>query len=108
VEASKEFLRMLVAVAVAALGYLGAKRNDRNALTGPLPRLRDRQGSAASGGAGAATGVAIGPSVGAAATRLSDKNKAALGEGPRSMACGTATLARRVREGGRKGIPRRP
>ena len=31
-EASKEFLRMLVAIAVAALGYLGAKGNYKNAL----------------------------------------------------------------------------
>src|SRR3954451_19353735 len=31
-EASKEFLRMLVAVAVAALSYLGAKGNYKNAL----------------------------------------------------------------------------
>lgn len=33
---------MLAAVAAAALGYPGAKRNYRNALTGPA-RLRDRQ-----------------------------------------------------------------
>jgi hypothetical protein len=94
-EASKEFLRMLVAVAVAALGYLGAKGNYKNALkiannmpTGPLPAFAAARSSAASGHAGSAAGVAIGPSVGgpaivgAAATRLSDKDKAALGEGP--------------------------
>src|SRR5436190_19935461 len=93
-EASKEFLRMLVAIAVAALAYLGAKGNYRNALkianhmpTGGLPAFATT-GSAPSGGAGAGTGVSIGPSVGgpaivgATAARLSDKEKAALGEGP--------------------------
>lgn len=94
-EASKEFVRMLVAVAVAALGYLGAKGNYKNALkiannipTGPLPAFASARNSAASGGTVAETGAAIGPSVGgpavvgAAATRLSDKDKAALGKGP--------------------------
>jgi hypothetical protein len=94
VEASKEFLRMLVAVAVAALNYAGAKANYGNALkiannmpTGGLPAFATA-GAHANGGAGAGAGVAIGPSVGgpaavgAAATRLSDKEKAALGEGP--------------------------
>jgi len=93
-EASKEFLRMLVAVAVAALGYLGAKGNYKNALkiannmpTGSLPAFATA-GHAPSGEAGAGAGVAIGPSVGgpavigAAAVGLSDKEKAALGEGP--------------------------
>src|SRR3954470_20072381 len=93
VEASKEFLRMLVAVAVAALSYAGAKANYRNALkiannmpTGGLPAFATA-GARANGGA-AGAGVAIGPSVGgpavagAAATRLSDKEKAALGDGP--------------------------
>src|SRR5262249_51640302 len=94
-EASKEFLRMLVAIAVAALGYLGAKGNDKNALkiannmpTGSLPAFATA-GHAPSGGSGggAGAGVAIGPStggpavVGAAAVGLSDKEKAALGEG---------------------------
>jgi hypothetical protein len=93
-EASKEFLRMLVAIAVAALAYVGAKGNYKNALkiadkmpTGGLPAFATA-GHAPSGGAGAGTGVAIGPSVGgpavvgAAAVGLSDKDKAALGEGP--------------------------
>jgi hypothetical protein len=92
-EASKEFLRMLVAIAVAALGYLGAKGNYKNALkiannmpTGSLPAFATA-GHAPSGGAGAAAGVAIGPSaggpavVGAAAVGLSDKEKAAHGKG---------------------------
>jgi hypothetical protein len=69
------------------------KANYRNALkiannmpTGGLPALATA--GAAPGGTGAEAGVAIGPSVGgpalvgAAATHLSDKNKAALGEGP--------------------------
>jgi hypothetical protein len=94
VEASKEFLRMLVAVAVAALSYAGAKANYGNALkiannmpTGGLPAFATA-GAPANGGATAGAGVAIGPSVGgpaavgAAATRLSDKEKAALGDGP--------------------------
>jgi hypothetical protein len=94
VEASKEFLRMLVAVAVAALSYAGAKANYGNALkiannmpTGGLPAFATA-GAHPNGGAGAGAGVAIGPSVGgpavvgAAATRLSDKKKAALGDGP--------------------------
>jgi hypothetical protein len=93
-EASKEFLRMLVAVAVAALAYVGAKGNYKNALkiankmpTGGLPAFATA-GGAPGGGAQAGAGVAIGPSVGgpavvgAAAVGLSDKEKAALGEGP--------------------------
>jgi hypothetical protein len=93
-EASKAFLRMLVAVAAAATSYLGAKGNYRNALTianemptGGLP-MPATASSAANGGAHAGTGVSISPSTGAlgaagaAATRLSDKEKAALGEGP--------------------------
>jgi hypothetical protein len=94
VEASKEFLRMLVAVAVAALSYAGAEANYGKALkiannmpTGGLPAFATA-GARANGGARAGAGVAIGPSVGgpaavgAAATRLSDKEKAALGDGP--------------------------
>jgi hypothetical protein len=93
-EASKEFIRMLIAIAVAALAYVGAKGNYRNALkiankmpTGGLPAFATA-GSAPSGGAGAGAGEAIGPSLGGpavagtAAARLSDKEKAALGEGP--------------------------
>jgi hypothetical protein len=93
-EASKEFLRMLVAIVVAALSYLGAKGNYGNALqiadkmpTGGLPAFA-AAGHAPSGGTQAGAGVAIGPSiggpsvVGAAAVGLGDKEKAALGEGP--------------------------
>lgn len=92
--ASKEFLRMLVAVAVAALSYAGAKTNYRNALkianympTGSLPALAT-VGGPTIGGAEPVTGVSIGPGiggigvVGSAADRLTDKEKAALGEGP--------------------------
>jgi hypothetical protein len=102
VEASKEFLRMLVAVAVAALAYVGAKGNYRNALkiannmpTGGLPAFATAGAPAGAGGGPAAgTGAAIGPSaggpafVGAAAVGLSDKEKAALGEGPEVAAMG--------------------
>jgi hypothetical protein len=93
-EASKEFLRMLVAIAVAALSYTGAKANYRNALkiannipTGGLPAVAT-VGNAPTSSAQAGTGVAIGPSTGSfgaagnAALRLTDREKAALGEGP--------------------------
>ena len=93
-EASKEFLRMLVAIAIAALSYVGARSNYSNALkiankmpTGGLPELATVGGSAR-GGAHAVTGVSIGPSTGAFGTagsatlRLTDDEKAALGEGP--------------------------
>jgi hypothetical protein len=93
-EASKEFLRMLVAVAMAALSYLGARGNYGNALqiarsmpTGGLPALAT-SGAGTTSGAGVGTGGAIGPSTGAigpagnAALRLSESEKAALGEGP--------------------------
>jgi hypothetical protein len=93
-EASKEFLRMLVAVAVAALSHAGAKANYGNALkiannmpTGSLPALATASNSARSA-ARPATSVSVGPSTGAAgaagnaAARLTDKEKDALGEGP--------------------------
>jgi hypothetical protein len=92
-EASREFIRMLVAIAIAALSYVGAKANYGNALkianrmpTGGLPALATAGAPAGSAQAGA--GVAIGPSVGGpvaaagTAARLTDKEKAALGEGP--------------------------
>ena|SRR5215510_745454 len=85
---------MLVAVAVAALSYAGAKTNYRNALkiannmpTGSLPALATIGGPTI-GRAEPVTGVSIGPGiggigvVGSAAKRLTDKEKAALGEGP--------------------------
>lgn len=93
-EASKEFLQMLMAIAMAALSYLGAKGNYRNAIkiastmpTGGLPAFA-AAGSSASGGAQAGADVSVGPSTGAlgaagnATLRLDDKEKAALGEGP--------------------------
>ena len=93
-EASREFLRMLVAVAIAALNRAGAKANYRSALkiannmpTGGLPAFATIGGVPAPSGA-AGTAAAIGPGLGgpgiagAAALRLSDKEKAALGEGP--------------------------
>jgi hypothetical protein len=86
-EASKEFLRMLVAVAIAALSYTGAKANYRNALkignnvpTGSLPALAPA-GGRTSAGVEAVTGVSIGPGVGAggvvgnAAARVADKEE---------------------------------
>jgi hypothetical protein len=93
-EASKEFLRMLVAIAIAALSYTGAKGNYRNAIkiankfpTGGLPAFATAT-NAPRGGAQAGAGVSIGPGTGAlgatgnASLRLSDDEKAALGEGP--------------------------
>jgi hypothetical protein len=93
-EASKEFLRMLVAVAVAALSYAGAKANYRNALkiannmpTGGLAAVA-AAGGHGQAGAPAVAGVAIGAGPGGlrvagnAALRLTDAEKAALGEGP--------------------------
>ena len=67
-EASKEFLRMLVAIAMAALSYLGAKGNYGNALkiarsmpTGGLPALAIAGSATRSGTrAGAGTWVALG------------------------------------------------
>jgi len=114
-EASKEFLRMLVAVAVAALSYTGAKANYGNALkiannmpTGGLPVFATA-GARANGGAGAGTGAAIGPSaggpaiVGAAATRLSDKDTAVLGEGPEVDGMGEREVGEaRARERGER------
>jgi hypothetical protein len=85
-EASREFLRMLVAIAVAALSYTGAKANYGNALavankvpTGALPALATAS-SPMKGGAQATTGVSIGPSTvgpaaaGNVALRLRDKD----------------------------------
>jgi len=72
--ASKEFLKMLVSLAMAALSYAGAKSNFRNALkiansmpTGGLPALATAGGNA-SGGAGAGAGVEIGPGIGGIGT----------------------------------------
>jgi hypothetical protein len=68
--ASKAFLHMLVSIAVAALSYAGAKGNYGNALkiarsmpTGGLPALAVA-GSGRMAGAGAGTGVLLGPSTG--------------------------------------------
>lgn len=68
--ASKEFLKMLVSVAIAALSYVGVKGNYGNALkiassmpTSGLPALAVA-GGGQMGGAGTATGVLIGPSTG--------------------------------------------
>ena len=114
-EASKEFLRMLVAIAIAALSYLGAKGNYKNALkiadnmpTGALPAFAPA-GHAASGSARSEASVAIGPSaggpavVGAAAVGLSDKEKAALGEGPEVDGMGERDVGEaRARERGER------
>jgi len=69
--ASKEFLKMLVSIAIAALSALGAKSNYGNALkiassmsTGGLPALAVVGGGQLGGGAGTATGVLIGPGTG--------------------------------------------
>jgi len=86
-EASKEFLRMLVAVAIAAMSYLGAKGNYGNALkiannvpTGGLPALAT-VGGRATAGAEPLTGVSLGPgiggigAVGSSAARLADEEE---------------------------------
>ena len=73
--ASKEFLKMLVSIAIAALAYVGVKGNYGNALkiassmpTGGLPALAVIGGGPMGGGAGAGTGVLLGPSTGSVAT----------------------------------------
>jgi hypothetical protein len=91
-EASREFVRMLVAIAIAALNRAGAKANYRNALrianqmpTGGLPAVAAVAGHGGLG-AQAGTAIAVGPggfgAAGTAALRLTDGEKAALGEGP--------------------------
>lgn len=69
--ASIEFLKMLVSVAIAALSYVGVKGNFGNAVkiassmpTGAVPAFAIARGGQMSGGAGAGTGVLIGPSTG--------------------------------------------
>ncbi len=89
--ASREFVRMLVAIAAAALSYVGAKGNYASALkiannmpTGGLPALALASGGTATTAQSVEIGLGLGgPAVtGAAAVRLNDKDKAALGEGP--------------------------
>ncbi len=74
-EASKEFLKMLVSIAIAALSALGAKSNYGNALkiassmpTGGLPALAVAGGGQLGGGGGTAIGVLIGPGTGSIGT----------------------------------------
>ena len=92
-EASREFVRMLVAIAIAALNRAGAKANYRNALrianqmpTGGLPAVAAAMGHGGSGASAGAGAVAAGPgafgAAGSAALRLTDGEKEALGEGP--------------------------
>jgi len=94
-EASKEFLRMLVAIAMAALGYLGAKGNYGNAVqiasrtpSAGLPALVSAAIPRANVEAVAGAGASLGPRVGAfgaagnVTLHISDREKAALGEGP--------------------------
>jgi hypothetical protein len=69
-EASKEFIRMLVAIAMAALAYVGAKGNYGNALkiASKMPRSAAPAlatvGGNVGGGGQAATATAIGPGAG--------------------------------------------
>lgn len=96
-EASRSFVRMLVAIAAAALSYVGAKTNYRHGMklannmpTGGMPAFAVAGGGPSFGPnfETAGTAVAIGPGMGApavtgvAATRLSEKDRKALGEGP--------------------------
>jgi hypothetical protein len=71
-DASVEFLKMLVAIAMATLSYLGVKGNYGNAVkiassmpTGAVPALAVAGGGQISG-AGAGTGVLVGPSTASA------------------------------------------
>ncbi|HEX8114313.1 MAG TPA: DUF4157 domain-containing protein [Kofleriaceae bacterium] len=73
--ASIEFLRMLVSVAIAALSYVGVKGNFGNAVkiassmpAGALPAFAVAGGGQMTSGAGAGTGVLIGPSTGSLGT----------------------------------------
>jgi len=73
IAASKEFLKMLVAIAVAVLSFLGARGNFRNLVkingsmpTGGLPALATVGGAVPSGAkAGAGVAIAAGPGPGA-------------------------------------------
>lgn len=100
--ASREFVRMLVAIAAAALSYVGAKGNYTNALkiantmpTGGLPALAVVGGGQRT--AATAEGVATGPgldfgSVAATALRpraLATKTRLPSAKGRRSRACAT-------------------
>jgi len=94
--ASKEFLKMLVSVAMAALSALGAKANYGNALkiassmpTDGLPAMAFAGGGQVGGaGAGAGTGVLVGPgpgSLGIAGNAMIQADKdGGGGDGPRS------------------------
>jgi len=73
--ASKEFLQMLVGIAMAALSALGARANYGNALkiassmpTGGVPAMAMAGGGQISGGARAGTGVLINPGPGSLGT----------------------------------------
>jgi hypothetical protein len=97
--ASVEFLQMLVSVAIAALAYVGVKGNLGNAVkiassmpTGGLPAFAIAGGGQMGSGAGAGTGVLIGPSTGSlgiagnAMMQADDKNGAGTNhEGSRSQ-----------------------
>jgi hypothetical protein len=97
--ASIEVLKMLVAVAIAALSYVGVKGNFSNAVkiassmpTGGLPAFAMAGGGPMTSGAGAGTGVLIGPSTGSLGTagnammQADDKNGGGTGdEGTRSQ-----------------------
>ncbi|MEO7731335.1 MAG: DUF4157 domain-containing protein [Kofleriaceae bacterium] len=88
--ASIEFIKMLVAIAMAAISALGAKANYRNALkiankipTGGLPAFAV-EGGGEVGGAGARAGVLIGPgtgSIGAAGNAMMQADKDGSGGG---------------------------
>jgi hypothetical protein len=69
--ASKEFVKMLVSIAIATLSYVGVRGNYGNALkiassmpTSELPALAVARGGQLGGGAGVGTGVLIGPGTG--------------------------------------------
>ena len=102
-DASREFIKMLVSLAMAALSYLGAKGNYGNALkiansipTGGLPALAV-VGGGQMGGAGAGTGVLVGPSTGSLGIGGAMMSKAE-GEGEGSSSESTSKSADPVKE----------
>ncbi len=108
--ASKEFLKMLVSVAMAALSYAGVKGNYGNALkignsmpTGGLPALAIAGGGQLGGGAGAGAGVLVGPGTGALgvggnAMMQSDKDGGGSGASEGQSASAKASREARVKE----------
>jgi hypothetical protein len=126
--ASVEFLKMLVAIAIAALSYRGIKDNYGNAVkiansmpTGALPAMAVAGGGQVSG-AGAGTGALIGPSTasaGVAGNAMMQADKDVGGSGGKSEDEGAVKTAaekkaaeqsakEHVHQGGIEGDPQSP